>query len=299
MSHIVTSAPTASALVVFRRQDHSGATGDEKLIQLWLAQKSPKTQGEYRRDSSRLLAHLRGLGRDLRTATLVDVQSYVEAIEGAISTKARTVASMKSLFSFGYRTGYLGFDVGRAIRAPKVPNNLAERIVSEEDVIRMITTAMPGRDRTLVRLLYVAGVRVSEAEGIRWRHVHSRGESAQITVHGKGGKTRHVLLTPTVAKELAELRGDANDDEPVFRSRTGRALGKRDIQRIVKTVAKKAGLKARVSPHFLRHAHASHALDRGAPIHLVQQDLGHASVATTSKYLHARPDDGSARFLVA
>lgn len=250
-------------------------------------------------DTTRFLDHLRAVGRSLRTATLADIQGYVDTIEGAASTRARRIASMKSLLSFAYKTGYTQFNVGRVILSPKLPNNLAERIITEEQTIRMITAAKPGRDQTLVRLLYVAGVRVSEAEGLRWCHVHRRGDGAQITVHGKGGKTRHVLLTPTITRDLAALPGDAGDDDPVFLSRTGKPLKARDMRNIISKTAKKAGITASVSPHWLRHAHASHALDRGAPIHLVQQDLGHASVATTSRYLHARPDDGSARFLVA
>lgn len=291
--------PTLQTEIVPQRHDHSGAIGDDDLVRLWLAQKSPSTQAAYRTDTSKFLSHLLGLGRDLRSATVADIQSYIDTLEGAASTRARRIASMKSLVGFAYRTGYTRFDVCRAVSSPKLPNNLAERIISEEAVIRMITAAMSGREKTLIRCLYTAAVRVSEAEKLRWRHLHERPGGSQLTVHGKGGKTRHVLLTPTITKELADLRGDADDNAPIFRSRTGRALGKRDIQRIVRKVAKNADLKAPVSPHWMRHAHASHALDRGAPIHLVQQDLGHASVATTSKYLHARPDDGSARFLVA
>jgi integrase len=83
----------------------------------------------------------------------------------------------------------------------------------------------------------------------------------------------------------------------VFRSRTGGALTARQAQRLVEAAAKRAGLRAGVSPHWLRHAHATPALERGAPIHLVQATLGHASVATTGRYLHARPTDSSARYL--
>ena len=86
-------------------------------------------------------------------------------------------------------------------------------------------------------------------------------------------------------------------DEPVFRSRKGGALDASQVHRIVKAAAARAGLPPEVSAHWLRHAHASHALDRGAPISLVKTTLGHASVATTDRYLHARPNDSSARYL--
>lgn len=85
---------------------------------------------------------------------------------------------------------------------------------------------------------------------------------------------------------------------PVFPSRKGKGdLHPSQVHRIVQAAAVRAGVEVPVLPHWLRHAHASHALDRDAPIHLVQATLGHASVATTGKYLHARPEDSSARYL--
>ena len=96
---------------------------------------------------------------------------------------------------------------------------------------------------------------------------------------------------------LTAIRGEAAGDDPVFRSRKGGALDPSQVHRIVKTAAARAGLSADISAHWLRHAHASHSLDRGSPIHLVQATLGHASVATTGRYLYARPTDSSARYL--
>jgi site-specific recombinase XerD len=110
-------------------------------------------------------------------------------------------------------------------------------------------------------------------------------------VYGKGGK-KVVLLSPETWTELISLKGeDVAADDPVFASRKGKGhLHPSQVKRIV-TAAAVPGVDGRVSPHWLRHAHASHALDRRAPIHLVQATLGHASVATNRKYLHARPED--------
>jgi integrase/recombinase XerD len=82
----------------------------------------------------------------------------------------------------------------------------------------------------------------------------------------------------------------------VFASRSGKPLERSRVTRIVREASQRAGITTNVSTHWLRHAHASHALDRGAPIHLVQATLGHRSVATTSRYLHARPDESSAAY---
>ncbi len=156
----------------------------------------------------------------------------------------------------------------------------------------------------LLTVLYGGGLRISEVCGLRWRDLAPRDEAGQATVFGKGGKTRVVLLSAATWKVLAALRGDADAklagasaDAPVFLSRKGGALDPSAVHRIVKAAAARAGLSIEVSAHWLRHAHASHALDRGAPIHLVQATLGHASVATTGRYLHARPSESSAKFL--
>src|SRR5438128_7504431 len=98
-------------------------------------------------------------------------------------------------------------------------------------------------------------------------------------------------------QELRGLGGDGDAASPLFRSRKGGGLSHSQVLRIVRAAAQRAGIQAPVSPHWLRHAHASHALERGCPIHLVQATLGHASVATTGRYLHARPTDSSARYL--
>lgn len=276
----------------------SGVDDDEALVELWLHGRPPTTVRAYRHDARLLLDLLHSRGTGLRFATLADVRDHVVSLRGAASTRARRVSSLKSLLRFAQMTGYAPFDVGRAVRPPRVESHLRERICDEEEVLRLLAAARPGRDRTLVRLLYVAGLRVAEACTLRWRHVHPREDGrGQLTVHGKGTRTRHVLVTARLFTELLQLRGTAGDDEHVFLSRSRRPLSVRDAARIVRKVAKAAGISKPISPHWLRHAHASHALNRGAPIHLVQADLGHASVATTSRYLHARPDAGSATYL--
>jgi hypothetical protein len=119
----------------------------------------------------------------------------------------------------------------------------------------------------------------------------------KLFVFGKNGRTRAIALPVELWSELTGQRGAAGAEKPVFPSRSGKALDRGRVRVIVRQAAERAGVADRVSPHWLRHAHASHALDRGAPIHLVQATLGHSSVATTSRYLHARPGDSSARFL--
>ena len=155
-----------------------------------------------------------------------------------------------------------------------------------------------GRNRVLLKLLYISGVRVSELCGLKWCDALSHKEGGQITVFGKGGKTRTVLLKPKVWQQLLSLKGEAKAVDPIFPSgKGGGALDVSQVRRIVYAAARRAGLEQKVSPHWMRHAHASHALDRSAPIHLVQATLGHASVSTTGRYLHARPTESSIFYL--
>jgi integrase/recombinase XerD len=98
--------------------------------------------------------------------------------------------------------------------------------------------------------------------------------------------------------QLLAIKGEAKAVDPIFRSRKGGgALDVSQFRRIVYAARRRAGLEQKVSPHWMRHAHAAHALDRSAPIHLVQATLGHASVSTTSRYLHARPTESSSFYL--
>lgn len=122
-------------------------------------------------------------------------------------------------------------------------------------------------------------------------------EAGQILVHGKGGRTRAVMLPPAIWGQLTALRGVAAADAPVFASRSGKPLERSRVLRIVKDASQRPGIAANVSTHWLRRAHVSHALDHGAPIDLVQATLGRRSVATTSRHLHARPGESSAGYL--
>ena len=115
---------------------------------------------------------------------------------------------------------------------------------------------------------------------------------------GTGSKERNILVVGAMWEELQSLHGDSHLQDYVFRSRKGNTkLTERQVERIVLDAAQKAGIQGNVSPHRLRHAHASHSLDRGAHINLVRDTLGHASLATTGKYTHARPNASSSQYL--
>lgn len=237
------------------------AKTDERLIELWLHGRSKATQQAYRRDVKRLS----NFTKPLREVTLGDLQSFLDSLpELAPASQARIISGVKSLLSFGHETGYLTLNVGAALRLPKVKNRLAERIASESAIQRMLALESNQRNHALLRLMYATGLRVSEACNLCWRDLQEPGDTGQVTVFGKGGKTRAVLLSAETWQELTTLREEARPDDPVFRSRKGGALDTAQAWRIVKAAVERAGLPEGFSPHWLRHAHAIHALDRGS-----------------------------------
>lgn len=297
MTSSVTEAAAPGALEVAEQGDR--AFSDNQLIGLWLHGRSEHTQRAYRADVARF--RLRA-GKPLGAVTLADLQVFADSLsEGVQASRYRTLSAIKSLLAFGHRIGYLAFDVGRVLRLPAVRSRLAERILPEADLHRMLNLEPNSRNRAILTLLYASGVRVSELCGLSWRDLQPNGDGGQITVLGKGGVTRSIQIPAAVwnlAIGLRNARAGAND--PVFASRKMKGGGRLQplaVLRIVRAAARRAGIELPVSPHWFRHAHASHALDRGAPIHLVQATLGHANINTTGRYLHARPKESSSRFL--
>ena len=270
---------------------------DAVIVDLWIGHhRSPHTVRNYRRQAAAFLAYV---GKPLAQVRVSDLQGYLGTLEGlAPATRANATAAVKSLLSYAHRAELVPHNAGSVVQAPAVRNVLSERILDRDDVSRMLALETGPRNKVVLTLLYAAGLRISEVCGLRWCNLQVRDDAGQITIVGKGETTRVVLLSKRTWTMLVELQGASGPQDAVFRSRKGGGnLDPSMVHRIVKATAERAGLSAEISAHWLRHAHASHSLDRGAPIHLVMATLGHASVATTGRYLHARPTDSSARYL--
>jgi integrase/recombinase XerD len=270
-----------------------------RLIEMWLHGLSPQTQDRYRRTSRRFLEFV---NKPLHLVALADIQGWqLHLLDLSPSSQRTALATIKSLLSFGHKIGVLPENVGLSMRLPKAKDCLHERILSESEVQSMIALELSLRNRVILLLLYASGLRVSELCQLTWKDLKARSNSGQVTVLGKGGKTRTVLLPGAVWNEIMQLRLYAHSGDAVFCSREGddkgRHLDRTQVYRIVAAAAKRADIEGKVSPHWLRHSHASHSLEHGAPIHLVQATLGHSDITTTSRYLHARPDDSSAMYL--
>lgn len=268
--------------------------------------------------------------------TLSDLHEFAAVISDVFSerTQLRMLAAVKSLFTYANRVGYIPFNVGAAVELPSVKDDRGERELSEEDVRDLVRAPITPpvrngrpdpdwkprpnayRDHVMLLTLYAGGLRREDVCRLKWKDVRSREDASsgagQITVFGKGRKTGTVLLPPSVFRKLGELRYSPGDpgaepagyDAPVFASRkrktaSGGHLDPSQVYRIVKAAAKDAGLKNadKVSPHWLRHAHATHADRKGAPIGLIAATLRHSSISTTGGYLQANPSESSALYL--
>lgn len=265
---------------------------DDHLIRLWLGTVAPGSGRVYESVIREFRAAVR---LPLREVRLEDLTHWFGSLRGAVNTKRRKQTTVKSLLSFAHRVGYLPFNVGGALAVRGMAQIPARRILSRAELWKVIES-VTGRGREVLEFLYESGVRAGELAELRWRDLQPYLDSLGLaTVHGKGGRTRNIIVSAEMFAKLTDRRGAAEDY--VFSGPRGGKLEQPDLWRLVRRAVRQAGLESAVSPHWFRHACASHAIDAGAPLHLVQQQLGHSSLAVTGMYLHARPKDGLYRYL--
>jgi len=301
MSEILSNTRQSDTLAIENTWTNSELT-DWKLVELWLHDKS-----SYNQSKQNLLVQrfLKFILKPLSKLTIQDLHAYSDDLEvhyPNAGTRKNHITTVKSLLKFGHRLGYLSVNLGEFLTIPKLKNDLAERIISTEQIMQMIALEENSRNQLILKILYATGIRNAELCGLKWRDVQRRNDNAtQINVYGKGSKTRSIIVPPSVASALWQFRGNATLDDPVFPSKKRKYGGHLDIstvERVVQAARKRAGIEGTVVPHSFRHAHASHSLEQGAPIHLVKETLGHSSIQITAQYLHVRPEDSSARFLL-
>ncbi|MFM6672447.1 MAG: tyrosine-type recombinase/integrase, partial [Dolichospermum sp.] len=240
----------------------------ELILNMWLHGKAHNTQQSYKRISNNFLTFI---NKPLINIGLDDVQLFLDSLHLSPNTVKTYASIIKSLISFCHELGIMQYNVAKPIKTPKSKDCLNERIMSEQEITLMIHNESNIRNKLILKMLYYCGLRASELAGLTWGDLCDRTGGGQATIYGKGSKTRVVLIPIQLWRELQQLKGDAGKSDPVFRSRQGKGFMTRaTVWNVVKSAAKRIGLD-NPSPHWLRHGHASHSLDRGAPIHLVSQ----------------------------
>lgn len=272
------------------------------------------TLASYRRDLRRYLRTLAFRERfALAAVTAEDVAAFVATLREGDSdhpplgagSAARAVAAVRGLHRFAQREGYTSTDPAAEVRPPTPPRRLPKAL-SVREVEALLSASGVGdtplalRDRALLELLYGTGARISEAVGMAVDDVDT--ESKVVRLRGKGGKDRLVPMGSCAAAELdaylvrarptlaragrgrgAAGRADRTGRAPLFVNARGGRLSRQGAWGVLRAVAERAQIPA-VSPHTLRHSFATHLLDGGADVRVVQELLGHASVATTQVY---------------
>lgn len=284
-----------SQLDVNTRQ--SQAQTDKQLISLWLHNRSIHTQKAYFKDIMMMFEFVNKGIRDIKLQDLQDFSDFLKQKNYEPSSQHRMLAAVKSLFSFAHKIGYIIFNTTMPLIIPKFKDRLAERILSEEQVKNIIEKENHPRNKLILRVFYTTGLRVSELCSLKWEFFSDKGNDGLLTIFTKGGKTNTIVIPQSLWMNLKLFKNNAEEQSYVFKGRKSKSLNPSQLWRIVRKAAQKAGIDKNVSCHWLRHCHSSHALDNGCPIHLIQRQLNHSSIATTGRYLTARPTESSSKYL--
>ncbi len=263
--------------------------------------RSPNTLAAYRNDLERYLGWLAERGRSLDTVEEADIAEHVGWLRStgrAPSSVKRATVSVRSLHRFLVAEGQSERDPAAEVAVPRVPRGLPKAL--SEDEVGSLLDAVVGhevhhrRDRAILETLYGTGLRISELTGLSIGDVDL--EDRLLRVFGKGAKERVVPVGRPAQQALADwlahgrpgaepARWRSRDDaEAVFLNSRGGRLSRQGAWGIVRKYGDLAGLSGRLTPHVLRHSCATHMLDHGADIRIVQELLGHSSIATTQVY---------------
>jgi len=259
---------------------------------------SPHTISNYRRDLAQfeLFCHHQQTSWSKIDPTFL--RSYLASlyVQGLKRTSvARKLATLRSFFRYCQRQGFIKNNPAEVLASPRLEKNVPS-FLTEEEINRFLDRPsgdrpLDRRDDAILELLYATGVRVSELVGINLEDLNLNHRFLRI--RGKGRKERIVPFGSKAEEKLKQYlksRWQINkgqvEAEPLFVNYRGRRLTARSVERIVDKALKQAAIRRKISPHSLRHSFASHLLSRGADLRIIQELLGHASLATTQKYTH-------------
>jgi len=259
---------------------------------------SPHTIAGYRRDLEQLAAYLRGKKVPLKKVDNIILRGFLATLHakrGRKSTVARKLAAIRSFFQFCIRKKWLEDNPAKIVATPKqekqVPSFLSEEEMEHFLDLPHTDKPLDLRDKAMLELLYASGLRVNELVAIDRNDVSQ--EERLIRIRGKGKKERLVPYGKIAAQSLAKYLGVRTfinkgkiEDKALFLNYRGERITSRSVERTVDKYIKTSAFRRKISLHSLRHSFASHLLSRGADLRVIQELLGHESLATTQKYTH-------------
>ena len=251
---------------------------------------SPNTVKAYTADIEGFYEFLRHRGVTLRDASSSDISDYIISVSDYLSkrSQARLLSSLNSFFDYLVSEGERKDNPSSAVDSPKLGKYLPV-VLSVEEVRAILKAAPNERDRAILEVLYGCGLRVSEVCSLKISEVYLK--DMFVKVIGKGSKERLVPMAPSTASAIMDYlsvrpESDAECEDVLFLNRFGRALSRVAVFKMVKSVALVAGVDKNLSPHTFRHSFATHLVENGADLRVVQEMLGHESILTTEIYTH-------------
>lgn len=251
---------------------------------------SPNTVKAYTADIEGFYDFLRHRGVTLRDASSSDISDYIISVSDYLSkrSQARLLSSLNSFFDYLVSEGERKDNPSSAVDSPKLGKYLPV-VLSVEEVRAILKAAPNERDRAILEVLYGCGLRVSEVCSLKISEVYLK--DMFVKVMGKGSKERLVPMAPSTASAIMDYLSvrpgsDAGCEDVLFLNRFGRALSRVAVFKMVKSVALVAGVDKNLSPHTFRHSFATHLIENGADLRVVQEMLGHESILTTEIYTH-------------
>lgn len=262
---------------------------DTEVFELWLeSQRSPRTVESYRLDLEQFFSFTKLPLSEIDYQHLQNYSTYLQNQKLKASSIRRKMNAIKSFFAFAVKRKHLPESPAAELKFQPMSPNLAGRVLTIEETMKLFDGAKPGRERILLQFIYITGCRVSEACGVQWNDfAQQMGGSWQVTLHGKGGKLRVVRIPSKLWELLQTIRG-SNRPFPITRY---------TAHEIIKSAVEVMQLNPNISCHWLRHSHAVHAIHKGAKLQVIRDTLGHSSIATTNWYLESFPDESSSNFL--
>ena len=214
--------------------------------------------------------------------TKEDIKQYLAYEISDRKSKPRTISLKRSALKFLYDE-IMNKNI-TDIKTPKIPKSLPS-VLTKEEVNKLINSAGSDKTKLIIELIYSAGLRVSECVKLKVEDIDFNEKIINIK-SGKGQKDRVTILSPVTAEHINRyLLTLEKDDGYLFPGKEG-YLSTRNIQKIVQQASKRAGITKKTTPHTLRHSFATHLLENGTDIRLIQELLGHSSIATTELYTH-------------
>ena len=272
---------------------------DRFLDAIWMERGlSENTLGAYRADLLALNQRLTGKSVDLVAASKSDILDYISwRVEGGAKPRstARQLSSFRRFFRYLLREGVISDDPTAQIAMPKIGRALPQSLTEEEVDALLgapnVSESLGHRDRAMLELLYATGVRVSELINLKMNQVNLN--QGVLRIVGKGDRERLIPLGDEAQDWLKEFIDGPRveillerQSEYLFPTRRGDRMTRQAFWHIIKRYAKKAGVRKKLSPHTVRHAFATHLLNNGADLRVVQLLLGHSDVSTTQIYTH-------------